>query len=266
MRVAVIGHVEWVSFHRIDQPLQPGAIVRGRSLAEEAAGGGAVAAVELARLTGACTLFTALGRDAIGQAIPGVLAAHGVEVQAEWRDEAHRTASTYLDPDGERTIVVHGPAQAPSPHAIDMSPFDAVYLCKGDAAVVRRARAARVVCATARILPSLQAAGVTIDVLVHSANDPSEAFRRGDLDPEPTLVATTEGAAGGRYITRDGQSGRWAAAELEAPILDTYGAGDSFAAALTFAIARGDPPPEALAFAAGRGAAALRRRGAYGAA
>jgi ribokinase len=51
---------------------------------------------------------------------------------------------------------------------------------------------------------------------------------------------------------------------VEGPIEDTYGAGDSFAAALGYALARGTPAPEALTFAAGRGVAALGRRGAHG--
>ncbi|MEO0601314.1 MAG: PfkB family carbohydrate kinase [Myxococcota bacterium] len=264
MRVAVVGHVEWVSFFGIDQPIHPGAIVRAEPGVEEAAGGGGVAAVELARLAGASTLFTALGDDAIGHGVVPALEALGVEVRAEMRSEPQRRAITVVDPEGERTIVVIGPAQAPPAARVDVDGFDCVYLCKGDVAVVRRARSARVLCATARILPVLQEAGVELDVLVHSANDPSERYRPGELDPAPRLVATTEGGAGGRFHTHEGVSGRWAAAPLDGPTIDTYGAGDSFAAALGFAVARGDTVDEALAFAASRGAAALSRRGAHG--
>jgi ribokinase len=49
------------------------------------------------------------------------------------------------------------------------------------------------------------------------------------------------------------------------PLQDTYGAGDSFAAGLTFGLAEGLPMDEAIALAARSGAAALSRRGAHGA-
>lgn len=264
MRAVVVGHVEWVSFYGIDVPIHPGVIARGTLLREEAAGGGGVAAAEMARLEGRSTLITAIGTDAIGQSVPAALGALGVDVRADRRDEPQRRANTYVDPAGERTIVVIGPAQAPSAASVDVADADVVYLCKGDADVVERARAARVLCATARILPVLQAARVPLDVLVHSANDDAERYAPGDLDPAPRLVATTEGASGGRYQTADGASGRWAAAVPPELVHDTYGAGDSFAAALAVAVARGLPPPEALAFAAARGAAALGRRGAHG--
>jgi ribokinase len=54
------------------------------------------------------------------------------------------------------------------------------------------------------------------------------------------------------------------APELPGPLVDAYGAGDSFAAGLTFALGRGDRPDEALAFAARCGAVAMTRRGAHG--
>jgi ribokinase len=49
-----------------------------------------------------------------------------------------------------------------------------------------------------------------------------------------------------------------------ASIEDAYGAGDSFAAGLTFALAEGRERGDALAFAAACGAEALTRRGAHG--
>jgi len=52
-----------------------------------------------------------------------------------------------------------------------------------------------------------------------------------------------------------------AAAPPPGDVVDTYGAGDSFAAGLTFALASGAPPQEAVAFAARCGAATLTGRG-----
>jgi ribokinase len=265
MKTAVVGHVEWVNFLRIDRVLSPGAIALAGESWEEPAGGGGVAAVELARLAGHCTLLTALGSDPVGRAIPELLEAHGVTVRAASRPGSHRRAVTLLDPSGERTIVVVGPAQAASgDDGLAMDEWDAVYFCKGDASLLRQVRrAARVLVATARILPILQEAGVQLDALVHSASDPSERYVPGELQPEPRLVATTEGAQGGRYRTAEGAAGRWQAAALPGAEVDTYGAGDSFAAGLAFALGEGRGVPEALAFAANRGAQALCRRGAH---
>ena len=109
----------------------------------------------------------------------------------------------------------------------------------------------------------VQAAGVRLDALVHSANDPAERYRPGDLDVAPALVATTDGARGGRWHTAD-RSGTWEAAPLPGPARDTYGAGDTFAAALTYALAAGHAIEAALDFAAERGAAAVCRDYAHG--
>ena len=48
-------------------------------------------------------------------------------------------------------------------------------------------------------------------------------------------------------------------------MVDAYGCGDSFAAGLTFALARGDTVEDAVALGARCGAAVLTGRGPYGA-
>jgi ribokinase len=113
------------------------------------------------------------------------------------------------------------------------------------------------------VLDLLAGTGVRLDVLVGSAFDPSEAYRRGDLDPPPRLVVRTEGADGGTYEADDGRSGRYPATPLPGPIVDSYGCGDSFAAGLTFGLAAGYGVIEALKLAARCGAACLTGRGPY---
>ena len=49
-RVAVVGHVEWVDFAVVPRLPRPGEILHAREHWEEAAGGGAVAAVQMAKL------------------------------------------------------------------------------------------------------------------------------------------------------------------------------------------------------------------------
>jgi len=269
MRVAVVGHIEWVTFLRVDRAPAAGMIAHASEAWEEPAGGGGVAAVEMARLAGACAFYSALGGDDAGRRSRAMLEAHGVEVRARTRAEPQRRAITLLDPSGERTIIVHGAAlAADAGDGLDLAELehtDAVYFCKGDAALLRAARRARTLVATARVLPVLKEAGVELDALVRSARDDGERYAPGDLDPPPRLAVATEGAAGGRWETSAGEEGRWTAAPLPGPFEDSYGAGDSFAAALAFALAEGRPPADALAFAAARGALALSRRGAHGA-
>ena len=67
MQVAVVGHVEWVEFARVEAMPASGDIVHATDVWAEAAGGGAVAAVQLARLAGEATLFTVLGNDELGR-------------------------------------------------------------------------------------------------------------------------------------------------------------------------------------------------------
>jgi ribokinase len=264
LRVAVVGHVEWVTFLPIDHALTPGVIAHAHGGWDEAAGGGGVAAAELARLAGRSTLFTTLGADGSGRAAAAQLADLDVDARADATPEQAR-AITMIDPSGERTIVVVGAAAGPQTLDPDvLAGFDAVYFCKGDAAALRAARRARVLVATARILPVLCAAGVELDALVHSARDAGERYADGDLEPAPRLVCTTDGAAGGVFRCLDGRTGRWAPAPLPPGRGDAYGAGDSFAAGLTFALAAGLDALEACAVAARSGAAANARRGAHG--
>jgi len=199
--------------------------------------------------------------------VRGELAKVGVRVEAAIRPEPQRRAVTFIEGAGERTITVIGSRIAAT--ATDPLPWeelaatDAVYVCAGDAAAVRLARRARVVVATARILPILREAAVVLDALVGSLRDPAEQYRDGDLEPRPKLVVLTEGDKGGEYREGRGAPRRFSPAPLPGPIVDTYGAGDSFAAGLAYALAETGNAERAIAFAARCGAAAITGRGAF---
>ena len=267
MRVAVVGHVEWVEFLRVPRVPEAGSIVTAREVWGEPAGGGGVAAVRLARLAGESLFLTALGDDELGHRSARELGELGVRVEAAFRDEPQRRAFTYVDYYGERTITLLSHKLVPragDPLPWDeLAGYDGVYFTGGDAEALRRARAARVLVATARELPTLQEAAVELDVLVRSADDTNETYAHGDLDPPPRLVVATEGEAGGTWEGAH-DSGRFAAGSLPGALVDTYGAGDSFAAGLTYVLARGDELDEALVFASAQGAEAMTRRGAHG--
>ena len=265
MRVAVVGHVEWAEFVRVDRLPQPGEIVHAEDRWDGVGGGGAVAAVELARLCGESLFLTALGDDALGRRAASELRARGVRVEAALRPEPQRRVFVHVDAAGERTITVIGrriaPARAdPLPwHAL--ADCDAIYFTAGDPEALRAARAARVLVATPRALATLVAAHVRLDALVGSARDAGERVGPGALDPPPDALVQTEGSAGGRWVRAAGAMGRFEAAPLAGPIVDTYGAGDSFAAGLTWSLGAGRPLAVALGDAARSGAAALLRRG-----
>src|SRR2546421_65287 len=180
MQVAVVGHVEWVEFARVDHVPAPGEIVHALETWQEPAGGGAVAAVQLAHLAGECLFLTALGDDELGRRAARELGELGVRVEAAWRAEPQRRAFVHLDAQGE-------------------------------------------------------------------------------LAPAPRFIAETDGAGGGSLTAADGSTSTWIAAPLPGPPVDAYGAGDSFAAGVTFGLAQGLTPMEAVELGARCGAAALTR-------
>jgi ribokinase len=266
VKLAVVGHVEWVEFVRVEHVPAPGDIVHALETWEEAAGGGAVAAVQLANLNGSVQLFTSLGNDELGRRARDELVERGVSVHAATPAETQRRAFTYVDGDGERTITVLGRKLVPSGNDAtlpweQLAGCDAVYFVSGDIAALRAARSARVLVATSRELATLRRGAVELDVLVGSGEDVGERFEPGELEPPPKIVVTTSGGLGGWL--RPG--GPFRAATLPGPIEDAYGCGDCFAAGLTFGLAEGRSLEDAVALGSRCGAAVMTGRGAYAA-
>ena len=266
-RVAVVGHVEWMEFARVPALPAPGDIVHASEAWEDAGGGGAVAAVQLAKLGGGADFFTALGNDERARRSAERLALHGVRVHAAPRDVPQRRGFTHIDGDGERTITVIGDRIVP--HGDDPLPWelldetDGVYFTGGDPGALRHARRARALVATPRADATLLAAGVELDALVRSGRDAGERLDPALLDPPPRYVVTTDGGRGGRWEAADGASGTWVAAPLPGPMRDAYGAGDSFAAALAYGLGDGRGIEGACALAARAGAHKLTGRAPY---
>jgi ribokinase len=262
MRVAVVGHVEWIRFARVDEVPAAGEIAHSFDEWEQAGGGGGVAAVQLALLADEAHLFTAFGNDELGRRAHAELESRGVVVHAAPDERPQRWAFTQVDDAGERTITTVGPKVRPRGHDDrlpwhELASMDAVFFVAGDVDALVHARRARVLTATARELDVLRRGGVALDALIGSGEDEAERFRSGDLEPPPRLVVTTSGALGG--WARPG--GPFTAAEPPGEIVDAYGAGDSFAAGLTYALGSGLNSNDALGFAARCGAAALTGRG-----
>ncbi len=258
LRIAVIGHVEWVTFASAPFVPRAGEIVHLAEPFEQPGGGGAVSAAALARLGADVTLFTALATDVPARES---LEALGVRVVAASRPAPQTRVLALIDPAGERTLFVvgenaHPTADDPLPWD-ELDGMDGAYFTGRDPRTLALARRARVLVVTARRFGSLAASGVHADALVGSAGDPGEQFDLADLSNQPGHVIVTDGAAGGTGYT---------AAPPPGPEVDTYGAGDAFVAGVTFGLAAGWDMPSALAFAAESAAEWLTFRGAIPAA
>jgi ribokinase len=286
-----------VEFALVPRVPLAGEIVHATEVFAVPGGGGAVAAVQLARLTGAADFLTALGTGPEAERSEAQLRELGVTVHAGRRPQPQRRTFTFLDDNAERTITVLG--ERIVPHRRDPLPWeslgelDAIYLTGGDAGAVRAARAARVLVATPRALAALAESGVELDVLVGSAHDEGEVYAPGMLAPEPRVVVRTDGGSGGTWEASERRAtataglsanagapasekpppwlpagrlrGSWQAAPLPGPKRDAYGCGDAFAAALAFGLGAGMTLDDAIALAARCGAAVLTGRGPYGA-
>jgi ribokinase len=266
-RVAVVGHVEWVEFARVPHVPKAGEIVHSAEWWQEAGGGGAVAAVQLAKLAGGVEFFTALGDDELGRRARARLEELGVTVYPAWRPVPQRRGFVHLDTDGERTITILG--ERIVAHGDDDLPWerldeaDAVYFTGGDVAALEQARRARKLVATPRAFDTLRAAKVNLDALVRSSHDPGEQQAEQELDPAPDYVVSTAGKEGGQWVGEDHTTGTWKAAELPGPKGDAYGAGDSFAAGLTYALGADMGIDDAVALASRAGAYKLAGRAVY---
>ena len=168
---------------------------------------------------------------------------------------------------GERTITVIGERLEPrGSDLLDwdaLAKTDAVYFTAGDPDALRAARRARILVGTSRVLGSFKGSGVQLDALVGSADDDSESYEDGDLDPPPHLSVRTEGSAGGSFQQPGGEVQRYDAAPVPGPVIDRYGAGDSFAAALAYGLAAGMDSRSAIELAARCAAHVLTGSGPY---
>lgn len=264
-----MGHVEWVQFARVPHVPLAGEVVHATEPFEEPAGGGAVAAVQLARLAGSAQLFTSLGRDEHGRRSLARLGELGVSVHAERVGDPTRRAITLVDAGGERTITTLGARLEPHGDARELGwgalgGADAVYFTAGDLEALRAARAAADVLVASPRARGALGSGVPLDVLVMSGSDEVELQAAGDAVAEAEVVVTTAGAEGGSYRFASGEEGTWEAVPPPGAAMDSYGCGDAFAAGLTFALGAGYDLDGALHLAARCGAFCLSGLGPYG--
>src|SRR6185312_9963285 len=172
LRLAVIGHIEWVTFAHAPFVPKPGEIVHLTDPLPQPGGGGAVTAVALRRMGAEVTFYTSLGSD--GRAREP-LERHGLRLEAAQRPDPQTEVLAVVDPQGERTLFVVGEndaARADDPLDWDaLAEMDGCYFTGYDPETLRLARRARVLVVTARRFDVLVESGVRVDALVGSGKD-----------------------------------------------------------------------------------------------
>ena len=236
---AVIGHVEWMNFLRVDQFPKPGVISHSEKSLEYPAGGGSIIAKRLSELSlNQIHFFTALGNDDYGEKCFKILSNMGIKLHVGWRDKPTRRGFSLIDSQGERAITVIGERLAPN-HKDNLEwnilkKMDGIFITASDSEIFKIARAASILCATPRVgLNIINDSNVILDALIGSNLDPGEFFSFSELLVKPEYTIKTEGDKGGVIFP----GGRYKALKNKKQKVDSYGCGDSFAAGILYGMA-----------------------------
>ncbi len=240
LKLAVIGHIEWVTFLKVDQLPKAGEISHAKDCFEEAAGGAAVAAVQMARLINEpVDLITSLGKDNDGQKCYERLIKLGLNLKVAWRDKPTRKGISLISKDGERAITVIG--ERLQPLASDdlpwrnMKNYDGIFITATDKEGIRLASKAKFVAATPRTGKTiLKNSKAKINALIGSGLDPGEDINFEELTPKPDIYIATEGKSGGTVYPN---KYKYKSIQPSSKAIDSYGCGDCFAGAVTTALA-----------------------------
>ncbi len=239
LRLAVIGHVEWVTFLKVDQLPLAGEISHAKDYFEEAAGGAAVAAIQMSRLiNGPVDLITSLGKDNCGEKCYERLTKLGLNLKVAWREKPTRKGISLISKDGERAITVIGerlqPIASDNLPWSDMKNYDGVFITATDKEGIKLAREAKFLSATPRIGEDiLKISKVKINALIGSGLDPGEKINYEVLEPKPDIYISTKGKSGGTIFPENIQ---YKSIKPNSKAIDTYGCGDCFAGAVTTAL------------------------------
>ena len=241
LKLAVIGHVEWVTFLAVDRLPKPGVISHAKKSLEAPAGGGAVAAIKLAKVTKQkVDFFTSLGRDSIGEKSYDILRKYNLNLYVSWKDKTTRRGISINDKNAERAITIIGERLEPTIKENlpweKLEKYDAIFITATDVETLQESRKARKLIATPRLgIETLNKAKIKLDALIGSGLDPDEKSIGADLIIKPILRIETAGDSGGESWP----GGHYSPIRLIEDVKDTYGCGDSFAAGVTAGLAAG---------------------------
>ncbi len=238
LNFAVVGHVEWMNFLKVDQLPKPGVISHSEKSIEYPAGGGSVIAKTLSELTNnQVHFFTSLGNDYYGEQSFKILSNYGIRLHVAWRDKPTRKGFSLIDSNGERSITVIGDRLAPTyKDKLDWNLFekmDGIFITASDSEIFKKARIADSLCTTPRVgIDIINKSNVFLDGLIGSNLDPGEVFSLSDISIKPKLIIKTEGENGGILYP----GGRYEALINAKQKIDSYGCGDSFAAGILYGL------------------------------
>ena len=239
LNLAVIGHVEWINFLKVDQLPIPGVISHSKKSHEYPAGGGSIIAKTLSELnSNQIHFFTALGNDDYGEKCFKILSSMGIKLHVAWRNKPTRRGFSLIDSQGERAITVIGERLAPNcKDNLDweiLKKMDGIFITASDSEIFKLSRSAPILCTTPRVgLDTINKSNVLLDGLIGSNLDPGEVFSLSELSLQPKYTIKTEGEKGGIIFP----GGRYKAFKNKKLKVDSYGCGDSFAAGIIYGMA-----------------------------
>ena len=240
LKLAVIGHIEWVTFLKVEQLPLAGEISHAKDSFEEAAGGAAVTAVQMARLiNGPVDLITSLGKDTYGEKCYERLTKLGLNLKVAWREKPTRKGISFVSKDGERAITVIGERLQPiaSDNNLPWSEiknYDGVFVTATDIEGIRLAREAKFLSVTPRIgKETLLKSKIKINAIIGSGLDPGEKINHEELVPKPDIYIATKGKSGGTIFPENKD---YKSITPRSKEIDTYGCGDCFAGGVTTAL------------------------------
>ena len=239
LNFAVVGHIEWINFLKVDQFPKQGVISHAENSLEYPAGAGAIIAKRLSELSlNQIHFFTALGNDDYGEKCFNILSNMGIKLHVGWREKPTRRGFSLIDSLGERAITVIGERLAPN-HKDNLEwnileKMDGIFITASDPEIFKMARAASTLCTTPRVgLNIINESKVLLDGLIGSNFDPGETFSFSELLVKPKYTIKTEGEKGGIIFP----GGRYEALKNKKQKVDSYGCGDSFAAGFLYGLA-----------------------------
>tara|TARA_Y100001968_G_scaffold81156_1_gene72299 strand:- start:2987 stop:3829 length:843 start_codon:yes stop_codon:yes gene_type:complete len=266
LKLAVIGHIEWVTFLKVDQLPLAGQISHAKNCFEEPAGGAAVAAVQMARLiNGPVDLITSLGKDTYGEKCYERLSNLGLNLKVAWREKPTRKGISLISNDVERAITVIGdrlqPIASDDLPWSDMKNYDGIFVTATDKEGIKFARKAKFLAVTPRTgKNTLKISNVKINALIGSGLDPGEKINYEELVPKPDIYIATEGKSGGTIYPK---KHKYNSIKPSSKEIDSYGCGDCFAGAVTAAMSAKMDLDEAIKIGAYCGAECSTHYGPY---
>lgn len=263
--VTVMGSVNLDIVAKAAKLPAPGETITGAELFRFPGGKGANQALAARRLGADVSLIARVGDDGAADEALALLREGGVDLTntKAAAGVATGTALIAVAPSGENQIVVApGANRTLEPGDFKMPDTDAL-ICQLEVPVDTVAHAAKnydgFLCVNLAPAMRLDVAVLQrADLVV--VNESESAWYGETLAACRNLVAITRGA-GKASLQKDGQL----IAEAAPPTVkavDTTGAGDTFTAALTVALAEGQKPADALVFACAAGSVATTRMGA----